>query len=98
MQINRFYVLEHKESGYEGVTVLPIFGEEAIYIPRNKVRARSNGDYWSDEEEDWTKDTSEDGVVLVLGTPKTPRMQCTLPPLSVRMDLIRSVLSLPPRI
>ena len=78
------------------ITVLPIFGDQAVYIPRNKLKDKYYGD-WSDEEEDWAAESAVDGVVLILDKIKDPKPLCVLPPLSERLDLFRSVLSLRPR-
>ena len=92
-QINRFYILERKEGGYEGVTVFPIFGQEAVYIPRNRIRDRLYQDTWSSEEEDWAEDTRVDGVTLYLKEledPKVPRSR----PSGIELDLMRAFKSL----
>ena len=93
IQIDKFYILEHKEGGYEGLTVLPIFGQEAVYIPRNRIKDRLYQDTWSSDEEDWGEDTRVDGVSLYfkeLEGPKEPQF----PPSGIELDLMRSFESL----
>ena len=74
-QINKFFTLKRKEQGYEGLNVLPIFGDKAVYIPMNKIRAKFHEDTWSDQEEDWDSDVVEDGVVLHLRNPTEPEVE-----------------------